>query len=155
MTKNALLEKGPKNSGMGRPSPPPSFGQCPKENVFFLLMSSLSPNNDSPKVLVTRQTCMLAQFLPWSLFETKCVVKIAKKWRQISKNEDKNEQKHACLLLKKENWTHRQVTPISPTQQNKKLLKFSKIQSWSWVTQWEMRLPNMCQKEKSFVKCRL
>ena len=25
---------------MGRP--PPSFGQCPKENVFFLLMSSLS-----------------------------------------------------------------------------------------------------------------
>ena len=29
-----------KNSGMGRP--PPSFGQCPKENVFFLLMSSLS-----------------------------------------------------------------------------------------------------------------
>ena len=25
---------------MGRP-PPPSFGQCPKENVFFLLMSSL------------------------------------------------------------------------------------------------------------------
>ena len=34
MTKNALLEKGPKNSGMGRP-PPPSFGQCPKENVFF------------------------------------------------------------------------------------------------------------------------
>ena len=34
MTKNALLEKGPKNSGMGRP-PSPSFGQCPKENVFF------------------------------------------------------------------------------------------------------------------------
>ena len=25
---------------MGKP--PPSFGQCPKENVFFLLMSSLS-----------------------------------------------------------------------------------------------------------------
>ena len=34
LTKNALLEKGPKNSGMGRP-PPPLFGQCPKENVFF------------------------------------------------------------------------------------------------------------------------
>ena len=41
LTKNALLERGPKNSGMGRP--PPSFGQCPKENVFFLLMSSLTP----------------------------------------------------------------------------------------------------------------
>ena len=33
LTKNALLKRGPKNSGMG--SPPPSFGQCPKENVFF------------------------------------------------------------------------------------------------------------------------
>ena len=32
--KNALLEIGPKNLGLGRP-PPPSFGQCPKENVFF------------------------------------------------------------------------------------------------------------------------
>ena len=41
MTKNALLEKGPKNSGMGRP-PTPSFGQCPKENVFFSLKSSLT-----------------------------------------------------------------------------------------------------------------
>ena len=36
MTKNALLKRGPKNSGMGRPPPPP-FGQCPKENVFFPL----------------------------------------------------------------------------------------------------------------------
>ena len=34
LTKNALLKRGPKNPGMGRP-PPPSFGQCPKENVFF------------------------------------------------------------------------------------------------------------------------
>ena len=34
LTKNALLKRGPKNSGMGRP-PPPLFGQCPKENVFF------------------------------------------------------------------------------------------------------------------------
>ena len=41
MTKNALLKRGPKTSGMGRP-PPPLFGQCPKENVFLLLMSSLS-----------------------------------------------------------------------------------------------------------------
>ena len=41
LVKNALLKIGPKISGMGRP-PPPSFGQCPKENVFFPLMSSLS-----------------------------------------------------------------------------------------------------------------
>ena len=40
LTKNALLKRGPKNSGMGRPSPP-SFGQCPKENVFFQLTPSL------------------------------------------------------------------------------------------------------------------
>ena len=40
LTKNALLEKGPKNSGMGRP-PLPSFGQSPKENVFFQGISSL------------------------------------------------------------------------------------------------------------------
>ena len=33
LTKKALLERGPKNSGIGRP--PPLFGQCPKENVFF------------------------------------------------------------------------------------------------------------------------
>ena len=33
-------KRGPKNSGMGRP--PPSFGQCPKENVFFLLTPSLT-----------------------------------------------------------------------------------------------------------------
>ena len=33
-------KRGPKNPGMGRP--PPLFGQCPKENVFFLLMSSLT-----------------------------------------------------------------------------------------------------------------
>ena len=98
---------------------------------------------------------MLVQFLPWSVFETKCLVKIERNGEKFQKIEDKNEQKQACLLFKKENWTHRQVTPISPTQQNKKLLKLSKIQSWSWVTQWEMRLPNMCLKEKSFVKCRL
>ena len=42
MTKNALLKRGPKISGMGRPLPPPSFRQCPKENVFFPLMSSLT-----------------------------------------------------------------------------------------------------------------
>ena len=35
LTKNALIEKGPKNSDMGRP-PPPLFGQYPKENVFFI-----------------------------------------------------------------------------------------------------------------------
>ena len=40
LTKNALLKRGPKSSGMGRPSPP-SFGQCPKENVFFPLTPSL------------------------------------------------------------------------------------------------------------------
>ena len=34
-------KKGPKNPGMGRP-PPPLFGQCPKENVFFVPMSSLT-----------------------------------------------------------------------------------------------------------------
>ena len=46
MTKNALLNRGPKNSGMGR-TPTPSFGQCPKENVFFQLMSSLSVHSIS------------------------------------------------------------------------------------------------------------
>ena len=30
------FKRGPKNSGMGRP-PPPLFGQCPKENVFFFI----------------------------------------------------------------------------------------------------------------------
>ena len=35
-----LVKKGPKNSGMGKP--PPLFGQCPKENVFFSMISSLS-----------------------------------------------------------------------------------------------------------------
>ena len=54
LTKNALLKRGPKNSGMGR-LPLPSFGQCPKENVFLLLMSSLtwsSPNSPSHIVLM-------------------------------------------------------------------------------------------------------
>ena len=41
LTKNALLKRGPKNLGMGRP-PPPSFGQCPKENVFFSLIYLLT-----------------------------------------------------------------------------------------------------------------
>ena len=41
LTKNALLEKGPKNSGMCR-LPPPSFGQCPKENFCFPLRPSLN-----------------------------------------------------------------------------------------------------------------
>ena len=36
LTKHALLKRGPKNSGRGKP-PPPSFGQCPKENVFFFI----------------------------------------------------------------------------------------------------------------------
>ena len=31
---------------MGRTPPPPSFGQCPKENVFVPLMPSLSPGSD-------------------------------------------------------------------------------------------------------------
>ena len=35
-----LVKKGPKNLGMCKP--PPLFGQCPKENVFSLLMSSLT-----------------------------------------------------------------------------------------------------------------
>ena len=35
-----LVKKGPKNLGMGKP-PPPLFGQCPKENVLFLMRSSL------------------------------------------------------------------------------------------------------------------
>ena len=30
-----FLKKGQKKSGMGRP--PPSFGHCPKENVFFFI----------------------------------------------------------------------------------------------------------------------
>ena len=34
LTKNALLKRGPKISGMGRP-PPPSFGQCPKDVDVF------------------------------------------------------------------------------------------------------------------------
>ena len=34
--------------------PPPSFGQCPKENVFFLLMSSLSPCPCDPLTLYLR-----------------------------------------------------------------------------------------------------
>ena len=41
LTKNALLEKGPKNSGMGRP-PSPHSGNARKKTFFFLLMSSLS-----------------------------------------------------------------------------------------------------------------
>ena len=44
LTKNALLEKGPKKSAWL--DHPPLFGQCPKENVF-LLMSSLMGNNIS------------------------------------------------------------------------------------------------------------
>ena len=34
-----LVKKGPKNSGMGKPLP--LFGQCPKENVHCLVISSL------------------------------------------------------------------------------------------------------------------
>ena len=37
-------KKRAKNSGMGRP-PPPFFGQCPKENVFFNWGLSLVENN--------------------------------------------------------------------------------------------------------------
>ena len=57
MTKNALLKRGPKNSGIGRP-PPPSFGQCPKENVFFQLMSSLMALNCLGHVSVGKQKCL-------------------------------------------------------------------------------------------------
>ena len=39
-------KKRAKKSGMGRTPPPPSFGQCPKENVFVPLMPSLSPGSD-------------------------------------------------------------------------------------------------------------
>ena len=44
LTKNALLEKGPKIRTWV--DPPLSFGQCPKENVFFSLMSSLIERYD-------------------------------------------------------------------------------------------------------------
>ena len=40
---------GSKNSGRGLP--PPLFGQCPKENIFFFVRASLSAGNISP------QTC--------------------------------------------------------------------------------------------------
>ena len=72
MTKNALLKKGPKNSGMGRP-PPPSFGQCPKENVFLLLMSSLTAPLYT-YLLNTKNTnsstkhCNICEWCPMSLF---------------------------------------------------------------------------------------
>ena len=39
MTKNALCEKEPKKSGMGRP--PPLIRAIPERKRFFLLMSSL------------------------------------------------------------------------------------------------------------------
>ena len=42
LTKNTLLKRGPKTSGMGRP--PLSFGQCPKENVFLLLTKNSEGN---------------------------------------------------------------------------------------------------------------
>ena len=34
------MKKGPTNLAMGKA--PPLFGQCPKENVFLLMMSSLA-----------------------------------------------------------------------------------------------------------------
>ena len=37
-----LVKKGPKNLGIGKPQPPPTFGQCPKVSDFFQRMSSLS-----------------------------------------------------------------------------------------------------------------
>ena len=36
LTKNALLVKGPKNSGMGRPLPPPHSGIAQKKTFFFI-----------------------------------------------------------------------------------------------------------------------
>ena len=36
-----LVKKGQTNLGMSKP-PPPFFGLCPKENVPFLMMSSLT-----------------------------------------------------------------------------------------------------------------
>ena len=45
----------PKNSGMGRP-PPPLFGHCPKENVFFPLRPSLTYSLQSvERTLVCRE----------------------------------------------------------------------------------------------------
>ena len=41
MTKKALLEKGPKNSGMGRPPPPLIRAMPERKRFFFQLMSSL------------------------------------------------------------------------------------------------------------------
>ena len=35
LTKKALLERGPKNSGMGRPRPPPYSGNARKKTSFF------------------------------------------------------------------------------------------------------------------------
>ena len=40
LTKTALLKRGPKNSGMGRP-PPPHSGNARKKTFFFQLISSL------------------------------------------------------------------------------------------------------------------
>ena len=43
MTKNALLERGPKNSGMGRPPPsPPLIRAMPEKKLFFSLRPSLN-----------------------------------------------------------------------------------------------------------------
>ena len=36
MTKNALLKRGPKNSGMGRPPPPPHLGNARKKTFFCI-----------------------------------------------------------------------------------------------------------------------
>ena len=41
LTENALLKRGPKNSGMGRP-PPHNSGNARKKTFFFQLMSSLT-----------------------------------------------------------------------------------------------------------------
>ena len=56
MTKNALLKRGPKNSGMGRPPPPhPS-----KKNLFSLLRSSLRQYG-------SRIICSIVNFLLYLL----------------------------------------------------------------------------------------
>ena len=47
-----FLKEGQKIRAWVDPPPPPSFGQCPKENVFFRLTPSLRPSNGRPKLTV-------------------------------------------------------------------------------------------------------
>ena len=46
-----------------RPSPPPSFGQCPKENIFFQMRCSLTKNTFEP-VFNELGVCGLGGYFP-------------------------------------------------------------------------------------------